>query len=94
MSRAYTEITPPAGTYPTNPSFVNLFEPDEWRFHPLSAAGNNVAYSFDGVNDHGKVFGGAPPNNFIPERGPETKLWLRILLGAPTIGVSARTDPK
>ena len=94
-SRKYIEIVTPAGAYvPGTPSLILLFEPDEVRFHPLSAAGNDIAYSFDGINDHGKVFGGAPVNNFVPERVDELKVWVRTILGAPTIGISARTDPR
>lgn len=94
MSRHYSEVTPAPGPYAAQPSLTILFEPDEWRFHPLSAAANDVAYSFDGINDHGKVFGGSAVNSFIPERGSETKVWLRILAGTPTVGLSARTDPR
>jgi hypothetical protein len=94
-SRKYIEVITPAGAYVlATPALTLTFEPDEVRFHPLSAVGNDIAYSFDGINDHGKVFGGAPVNNYIPERVDELKVWVRTILGAPTIGISARTDPR
>jgi len=95
MSKAYSEKTPAGATYATNPDFESLFEPEVWKLYPRAVAGNDAAFSFDGVNDHGKVFGGVQAtvgNVPVIEVGPMKKLWLRIVLGTPIVGVSVSSE--
>lgn len=95
MSRSYQEVTPAGATYPVAPQVSITFEPTEVWLIPLSGAGNDAVYSFDGVNDHGKVFGTAAfgsAEKIVVERIRAHQVWLRILLGAPVVAVAGKTD--
>ena len=49
-----------AATYPTDPQVNVPFEPDQFTFFNQAAAGSDVVISFDGVTDHGTLYGDTP----------------------------------
>ena len=87
----YQAIVPAGGAFTVQPDVSLPFEPDEWRLIVPTGVGNNVAWSADGVTDHGVILGSTVLNSYIPMPGKFKKLWLRTLAGTPTVGVQAFT---
>lgn len=87
MSVKYTEVATLAA-YAATPDVEALFEPNRWIFTYVS--GGDALFSFDGVNDHGRVRATfvAP---FIM-LGKYKKVWLKQVAGASTVAVAAATD--
>lgn len=78
-------------TYPTTPQvdLSSLFEPNGWVVFAIGTGDAIVAYSLDGVNDHGNLKEGTAKN---PESwtGKERKVWLRKVSGNGTITVDVQ----
>jgi len=93
MPAFYAEITTGA-SYPATPQVSLAFVPDRWHIKNDDAV-NDVLYSFDGVNDHGRVEASAAPldknvGDVVPSKAK--KLWLRGSAGVPVALVQATTD--
>lgn len=79
-------------SYPADPQVDLGFEAKVWRFENLGTT-NDLVYSFDGVNDHGRLepAGNANSSPSSSEGVPQRvrKAWLRGEAGATDARVSA-----
>lgn len=82
---AHSQLVTVPASYPTAPNIELAFEPDTLLFR--SEAGNYF-FSFDGVNDHGRVISTDPNLSLNTKR---RKVWFRQDGGAATARLSAIT---
>lgn len=88
-------ITVSATSFASSPDISLDFEPTEWLIVNLNTtAGDDVAFSFDGVNTHGKVMP-ATPIAGVSYKFRAKKIWFKDTSAtgaAPVVLVMASTD--
>lgn len=84
----YAEVAAPiAYAAATSPSLDADFTPDYWVLTPIS--GGDVYYSFDGINNHGRVKSTFTIALILESKAE--KIWLKQVAGAATVGIAVAT---
>jgi hypothetical protein len=85
----YIEVAAPAAyAAASSPDVAATFIPDYWVLTYIS--GGDTYFSFDGVNNHGRVRATFTAPLVLRSKG--VKLWVKQVAGAASVGIGAATD--